>query len=205
MSSEDTRAFWDLQAATFDGEPDHGLTDPETRRSWATHLDALLGDAHGAVVDLGCGTGSVSMLLALRGHTVTGLDVSPKMIERAQSKARSSKLDIEFMVGDVRTAPVPSAPHGAILSRHLLWAVADPAAVVARWSASLADDGVFVAIEGVWETAGVAAEDVFTALRAHFHEVEYTDLTSESSLWGKEVTDHRYAVVGRRPRARVET
>ncbi len=200
MSGEDTRTYWDEQAATFDDEPDHGLTDPVTRQAWATLLDAYLTDSHCSVVDLGCGTGSVSILLAQRGHPVLGIDLSPKMVERAADKARLDGLDIEFMAGDVQTAAVPETPYGAVVSRHLLWAVPDPKAVVARWSAPLTDNGLFVAIEGVWDRAGTPPEEVFSALQMHFQQVEYIDLTGETALWGKEVTDHRYAVVGSRPR-----
>lgn len=200
MSHHDARSFWDDQAATFDDEADHGLTDPVTRHAWATLLDTLLGDSRGDVVDLGCGTGSVSALLAQRGHGVFGVDLSPKMIEQAQDKARRSGLDITFAVGDVLTTSVPSTPCGAVLSRHLLWAVPDPEVVIERWSAPLTTDGMFAAIEGVWQSAGTPAEKVFAALQVHFEQVEYTDLSHHSTLWGKEVTDHRYALVGRHPR-----
>ena len=200
MSVEDTRTFWDEQAATFDNEPDHGLTDADTRQAWETLLDGLLQDSRDPVVDLGCGTGSVSALLAQRGHQVFGVDVSPRMIEVAENKARRAGLDIEYSVGDVQTLAVPATTYGAVLSRHLLWAVSNPEDVVARWSAPLPAHGSFIAIEGVWNTAGTAPEIVFGALQAHFTNVDYSDLSDHSALWGKDVTDHRYAIVGRNPR-----
>lgn len=202
MDLEDTRTFWDEQAATFDDEPDHGLTDPVTRHAWATLLDSYLTNSHCSIVDLGCGTGSLSILLAQRGHRVLGIDVSPNMVERAANKAQLDGLDIEFIAGDVQTATVPRTPYGAVVSRHLLWAVSDPEALVARWSAPLTDDGLFVAIEGVWDRAGTPPAEVFAALQAHFERVEYIDLSHEPALWGKEVSDHRYVVVGSHPRHR---
>lgn len=200
MHGEDTADFWDGVATTFDDAPDHGLADPGTRQAWVSLLDDVLGESHGLAVDLGCGTGSVSMLLAERGHGVYGVDVSPRMIELAQAKARRAGLEVDFVVGDLESARVPSARVGAVLSRHVLWLASDLDAVVARWSAPLAADGVFIAIEGVWGQAGVAAETMFAALRRHFEHVAYRDLSGETPLWGVEVSDQRYAMVGRNPR-----
>lgn len=201
MSNDDTRSFWDAQAATFDDEADHGLSDPETRDEWVALLDSLIGGATGAAVDLGCGTGSISALLALRGHAVLGIDLSPKMIEQATAKADHAGLDIDFLVGDVLTATVPDRSLSVIVSRHLLWAVPNPNVIVARWSAQLADDGVFIAVEGLWNNAGTTPERCFTALQAQFEQVEYIDLANQSVLWGKQVTDIRYAMVGRNRRS----
>lgn len=62
--NEDVRAYWDRQAATFDEDPDHGLRDPLVREAWTSLLLPLLPPAPASVVDLGCGTGSLSVLLA---------------------------------------------------------------------------------------------------------------------------------------------
>lgn len=52
-----------------------------------------------ASLDIGCGTGEFTRLLAKKSQTVTGLDFSPKMIERA--KKRSSQFpNIQYKLGD---------------------------------------------------------------------------------------------------------
>jgi 2-polyprenyl-3-methyl-5-hydroxy-6-metoxy-1,4-benzoquinol methylase len=57
----------------------------------------------GAAVDLGCGTGVVSMALAERGFRVTGIDHSPEMLEIARRKAAEHGLGdrVELRAGDV--------------------------------------------------------------------------------------------------------
>jgi 2-polyprenyl-3-methyl-5-hydroxy-6-metoxy-1,4-benzoquinol methylase len=51
----------------------------------------LLGDLEGrTVLDLGCGEGENSVLLARLGATVTGIDISPKAIEAARERARAN-------------------------------------------------------------------------------------------------------------------
>lgn len=79
-------ADWDALAASFDDEPDHGLRDAEVRRAWAARLASWLPAPPGDVLDLGCGTGSLSLLAAEQGHRVTGVDLSPAMVELARTK-----------------------------------------------------------------------------------------------------------------------
>ncbi len=88
--SDETRRYWDEQAATFDEEADHGLRDPTVRRAWADLLLPHLPTAPARVVDLGCGTGSLSLLLAEAGHDVHGVDLSPRMVYAARAKAAAA-------------------------------------------------------------------------------------------------------------------
>ncbi|RSS45908.1 class I SAM-dependent methyltransferase, partial [Streptomyces sp. WAC05858] len=81
-----TTAYWDAAAADFDNEPDHGLRDPAVREAWAARLRGWLPERAGDVLDLGCGTGSLALLAAERGHRVTGVDRSPRMVELARAK-----------------------------------------------------------------------------------------------------------------------
>lgn len=53
------------------------------------------------VLDVGCGVGRWSLRLAERHNRVLGLDLSPRMVELAQARARERDLDCEFAVGDV--------------------------------------------------------------------------------------------------------
>ena len=58
--------------------------------SWADYLIGLFdeyGDGIKQVLDLACGTGSLSYILAQRGYEVIGTDASEDMLAAAQSKA----------------------------------------------------------------------------------------------------------------------
>lgn len=52
------------------------------------------------VLDVGCGTGELSLFLARRGHDVLGIDVAPRAIEQARGKARWRRIDAHFLVWD---------------------------------------------------------------------------------------------------------
>ncbi|MGB6976970.1 MAG: class I SAM-dependent methyltransferase, partial [Gammaproteobacteria bacterium] len=58
------------------------------------------------VLDLTCGTGSQVFWLLKRGYKVTGSDISPGMLKIAKRKAKSEKISIKFLRGDMRTIKV---------------------------------------------------------------------------------------------------
>ncbi|MGQ3201163.1 methyltransferase domain-containing protein, partial [Microbacterium aurantiacum] len=85
--TEDARSLWDVEAETYDDAADHGLRDPDIRRAWADLLLPLIDGRGRRVADLGCGTGTLSLLLASEGgHFVNGVDFSVEMIRRAREK-----------------------------------------------------------------------------------------------------------------------
>lgn len=54
----------------------------------------------GHVLDVGCGTGEHTLLAAAHGADATGVDVSPRAIERARAKAADRGLTARFEVAD---------------------------------------------------------------------------------------------------------
>jgi SAM-dependent methyltransferase len=73
-------------------------SDFETDGPFILSLAKQLG---GAVLELGCGTGRVTIPLAQNDVEIVGLDVVPGMVDLAKQKA--GELPIEWMVADVRT------------------------------------------------------------------------------------------------------
>lgn len=72
---------------------------------WCEYLAGLLGEYgvnHGLVLDLGCGTGSLTELLARRGYDMIGVDNSGEMLEIAMEKREKSSLDILYLLQDMR-------------------------------------------------------------------------------------------------------
>ena len=72
---------------------------------WTGYVKSLLeeeGIKDGILLDLGCGTGSVTELLARAGFDMIGIDNSEEMLEIAMEKREASGLDILYLLQDMR-------------------------------------------------------------------------------------------------------
>ncbi|CUR57449.1 SAM-dependent methyltransferase [metagenome] len=187
--------LWDAEAASFDQEADHGLTDPVVRAAWRDLLVGVLPPVPARVADLGCGTGTLSRLLTDEGYDVTGLDFSPEMIRRAREKVPEA----EFVVGDAARPPLARSAYDVVLSRHVLWAMPDPAAAFERWCTLLRPGGLAILVEGSWSTgAGLTAAESLEIVEAAGWVGTVRPLT-EAAYWGKQITDERYLLIAAKP------
>lgn len=206
-----TREYWDGQAQDFDREADHGLLDPGVRRAWGELILPLIPFPGSEVADLGCGTGSLSLLLAAAGHSVRGLDLSPRMVDAARAKAAHATqatdaaeaaggrlpVAVEFRQGDASEPPYPPAGFDVVLARHVLWALPDPDAALGRWTRLLRGPGTMVLVEGLWGAgAGIAAAECRELVLRHRRHADVVPLT-DPALWGKEISDERYLILSR--------
>lgn len=98
---EVVREFWSSRAEEFDREPDHVLRSPGQHRSGLELLGRFAPRVPSRILDAGCGTGFLAFLYAEMGHDVTGIDLSPEMIETAQRKANRQGIRAEFRVPPV--------------------------------------------------------------------------------------------------------
>jgi SAM-dependent methyltransferase len=70
------------------------------------------------LLDVACGTGVVAVTAARRGAKVSGLDLSPVLLERARHNAGLAAVDIDFTEGDAEALPYPDASFDVVLSQY---------------------------------------------------------------------------------------
>ena len=93
-------AMYESFAAVYDT-----FMDNVPYEEWSRYLIGLLhreGIADGLVLELGCGTGSMTELLAEEGYDMIGVDNSPDMLEIAMEKREKSGHDILYLLQDMR-------------------------------------------------------------------------------------------------------
>ncbi|WP_406517335.1 class I SAM-dependent methyltransferase [Streptomyces sp. NBC_00134] len=78
-------------------------------------LDAQIGQDRAAVLDCSCGIGTQAIGLALRGHRVTGTDLSPRAAVRAAREAARRSLSLCTAAADMRSLPFPDDQFDAVV------------------------------------------------------------------------------------------
>jgi SAM-dependent methyltransferase len=69
------------------------------------------------VLDVGCGTGVVAVTAARLSATVSGLDLTPALLEKAKENAAIAGVSIDFREGDVEALPFNDASFDVVLSQ----------------------------------------------------------------------------------------
>ncbi len=153
--------YWNERAAGFDAQGDHAIHSADEREAWQRLIDRLAPPGQTLdVLDVGCGTGFLALLFAERGHRVSGSDLAPAMIARAQEKARAAGLSATFVVGDAESPDFPAESFDLVVSRHLFWTLPHPEQALAEWVRLLRPGGRVAIVDGEWrlhsDTAGQA-------------------------------------------------
>jgi SAM-dependent methyltransferase len=147
------RASWDADAPAYDTHPTHGLSERE-RWAWRRLLGQVFEPIHGEqptrIVDVGTGTGEMALLMANMGYTVTGIDLSPAMLDRAREKAARLGLSVALRESRADQLPLPDASVDAVFSRHLFWTLPEPHAALKEWARVVRPGGLVVIADGWW-------------------------------------------------------
>jgi SAM-dependent methyltransferase len=155
-SSDETtsiiRQTWDAAAGSYDSQWGHGLKTDLEARAWSALLARLFPpDEPITVIDVGCGTGALCLLLAELGHTVIGLDLSEEMLRVCQATADARALtSLRLVAGQAERPPADIGPADAVISRHLLWTLPRPEAAVKAWVELTRPGGRVIGLDGLW-------------------------------------------------------
>lgn len=156
------RRHWDRRAPTFDAQKNHGIHTDQQKKAWIDLFTAVLGPRPLDVLDVGCGTGFLSLLLAEQGHSTTGIDFAKDMLDEARRKAEAQNLPAKFLPGDAEHPPEDLGTFDLVCMRHVIWTLPNPALAAANWKKRLKPGGRILLIEGKF--AATNRKDEYAAI-----------------------------------------
>ena len=122
-------------------------------RAFYERLDIPAG---GRMLDVACGSGQVALWAARDGVNVTGVDIAPNLVERAQARARAEGLNARFIEGDAEALPFEAASFDVVAS--LIGAMFAPRPeLVARELLRVCSPGGIIAM-GNWTAEGFVGQ-----------------------------------------------
>ncbi len=117
----------------------------EIGRKWQQALvRELPKDRYLHILDVGTGTGFFALLLAEEGYRVTGIDLTPAMIEEAGREANDVHAKATFMVMDAQKLSFADGSFDAVITRNLTWTLPEPEEAYREWHRVLRKGGKLI-------------------------------------------------------------
>ena len=136
--------YWTIRSHDFGTIRKNELSNAMGRR-WLTELEAALPPKnHLRILDVGTGTGFFAILMAHLGHQVTGIDLTPAMLEEASAMAKGLGLAIDFRQMDAQALDFADDTFDVVLSRNLTWTLPEPEKAYAQWHRVLKPGGTLL-------------------------------------------------------------
>ncbi len=169
---EEVVKYWDAGSVDYDTAPGHGLFEEEEKQEWIKALREIVPEG-AKVLDVGCGTGFLTLLLAEMGHTVKGLDISEGMQADAKRKVKEQGLEerVSFTIGDAEKLDEPENEYDVVINRHLLWTLPHPGEAIDSWIKVVKPGGKVIIIDGDWKAYANKSKERDNA--EHCHEGEH--------------------------------
>ena len=196
-----TKPFYNLahKISRWEGE---GM-DEDTRRQFCDFANmavTLALPTGSCILDVGCGSGWLSEYFARLGYQVTGIDISPKLIEMARERLQNVPYGVDqetplrhrFLVHDIERGPLDET-FDAIICYDALHHFEDELSVLRNLAAMLEDGGTLFVLEGERPPEGSATEK---ELRGVMMEYETLESPFSRDYLRALLVQHGFAITG---------
>lgn len=137
-------SYWTERAEDFRRLREKELQSPKLIL-WRNELLQHIGQNESLhILDIGCGAGFFSIILSQLGHTVTGIDITPNMIEESKLLAYSVNSNVKFMVMDAEKLDFDTNDFDVVVARNVTWNLPHPDEAYKEWLRVLKPGGILL-------------------------------------------------------------
>ena len=146
---EQIRQYWNSRAEGYTLSNREELEDEHRIFLWEQQIRrALNGRICRHVLDVGCGPGFFSVLLARLGYEVTAVDYTENMLAEARKNAAHYGVDIDFRQMDAQKLDFEDGIFDLVISRNVLWNLEQPEQAYREWLRVLKPNGTVMNFDG---------------------------------------------------------
>ena len=146
---EQIRQYWNSRAEGYTLSNREELEDEHRIFLWEQQIRrALNGRICRHVLDVGCGPGFFSVLLARLGYEVTAVDYTENMLAEARKNAAHYGVEIDFRRMDAQKLDFEDGIFDLVISRNVLWNLEQPEQAYREWLRVLKPNGTVMNFDG---------------------------------------------------------
>ena len=119
------------------------------------------------ILDVGCGTGFFTILLAKQGHQVTGTDLTPDMIANSRILGEEEHVTCDFQVMDAEHLGFSDESFDVVISRNLTWTLPEAAQAYKEWIRVLKPGGLLLNFDANYGATNFAETSGLPENHAH--------------------------------------
>ena len=159
--------YWAKRSESFMEQRRRELKSPLADR-WLREIGRKLPDRKNLkILDVGCGSGFFSILLARLGHEVTGTDLTPEMIVNSKQLAREENVSCRFLVMDAEKLEFEDNSFDVVISRNLTWTLPHVKEAYEEWGRVLKGGGILLNFDANYGASNFADTSELPGNHAH--------------------------------------
>lgn len=196
-------SYWTKRAESF-FELRHDEIESEKASRWYGEIRKLLpADKPLRILDVGCGTGYFEVILGKQGYSITGIDLTPEMIEKAGEMIRIYGLDesqVKVQQGDAEHLDFEDETFDVVISRNLTWTLPHPIDAYRDWYRVLKKGGMLINFDAEYAKGAhnlkspenLAHSKIDDSLKDECHNIYHMLTISmlDRPDWDREILEH---------------